>query len=65
MEEAPGNAGDLTLMHMLGNMQNIQNMHPWHGGVHWQWPQLIGQHDDVVYTYNTKSIAKQIQLKTE
>ena len=45
MEEAPGNAGDLTLMHMLGNiqnmqnmpdMQNMQNMHPWHGGGPWQ-----------------------------
>ena len=41
MEEAAGNAGDLTLMHMLGNIQNMQdmqdmqnmkNMHPWHGG---------------------------------
>ena len=48
MEEAPGNAGDLTLMHMLGNIQNMQNMqdmqnmqkmqnmHPWHGGGPWQ-----------------------------
>ena len=65
MEEAPGNAGDLTLMHMLGNrqnMQNMQNMHPWHGGGPWQrrWSAstvTLHTHN----TYNTKSNAKQIQ----